>query len=414
MPNIWIKYLFQKIKNYCWHLPNSLFYSLRYGFPQRHFFLIGVTGTDGKTTTTVLIDELLNRLGFPSFSINTINSPGLHTTSPHPKNLLPILIKMKKEGKKYAVIETTAHGLDQFRFFGFKFNYGIFTNLSHEHLDDFPSQKEYLEAKLKLLKNSSKIIFNQDDSSAKTIKSIFDSKKLISYSLNTKSDFQAKNLKITPKSLSFLVNQKQIITNSPYQYQAYNILAAYSLLTDLNIDHQLVAKNILEFPETKGRRQNIENDLNIRTIVDFAHTPAALKQTLLSLRETTSGRLIVIFGATGGRDQSKRPLMGEVVSELSDIAFITSDDTRNEKIEDINQQIINGINQSKVKKQLFSYYNVPNRQEAFNQAISLAKPHDTIVACGKGHETTILLGNTEYPWSDAEAFRTAFRLKLNQ
>ena len=119
---------------------------------------------------------------------------------------------------------------------------------------------------------------------------------------------------------------------------------------------------------------------------------------------------VVIFGATGGRDPSKRPFMGQVVSEIADIAIITSDDTRNEKIEVINQQIISGFNQNSVASGQFIYHDIPNRQSAFNLAVKLAKPGDTIIACGKGHENTLLIGTTEYPWSESEAFRTAFRI----
>ena len=161
----------------------------------------------------------------------------------------------------------------------------------------------------------------------------------------------------------------------------------------------------------KGRREIVKNDLHIQCIIDFAHTPNALYQTLSSLKLVTKGKLICLFGATGGRDQSKRPIMGKVVSQNCDIGIITADDTRNEKIDNINQQIIGGIDPEQIKKNKFTYYNVPNRQDAFNLAVSLAKSGDTIVACGKGHETTILHGNTEYPWSESDAFKTAFRTR---
>jgi len=140
-------------------------------------------------------------------------------------------------------------------------------------------------------------------------------------------------------------------------------------------------------------------------LIDFAHTPNALESILSSLKNKTEKKLIIIFGATGGRDKSKRPLMGEIASKYADIAIITSDDTRNESIDDINQQIISGI----IPSNNFSYFNIPNRQDAFNKALQIAKKGDTVIACGKGHENTILHGSTEYPWSEADAFRTALR-----
>jgi UDP-N-acetylmuramoyl-L-alanyl-D-glutamate--2,6-diaminopimelate ligase len=198
-------------------------------------------------------------------------------------------------------------------------------------------------------------------------------------------------------------------------------LACYSVFSELKLDQKIFQETISHFPETKGRREEVENSFRIRTIIDFAHTPNALAVTLSSLRRTTEGKLIVIFGATGGRDKSKRPIMGKNVSELSDIAIVTADDTRNEKVEDINQEIISGFNPKSVlldpinpvisKASVFHYANIANRQDAFNFAIKIAKAGDTVIACGKGHETSILHGNTEYPWSEAEAFRTAFRLK---
>ena len=207
-----------------------------------------------------------------------------------------------------------------------------------------------------------------------------------------------------------MVNSKLFITDSVYHHQIYNILLAYAILNYLKIDQQILITAIKHFPEIKGRREEVKNDLQIKCIVDFAHTPAALESTLHSLRQQTSGKLIVIFGATGGRDQSKRPLMGKVVSEITDIAIITADDTRNEKVDKINQQIISGISH---RNKNFIFHDIANRQDAFNLAIKLSSPGDTIVACGKGHETTILHGQTEYPWSETEAFRTAFRQKLS-
>jgi UDP-N-acetylmuramoyl-L-alanyl-D-glutamate--2,6-diaminopimelate ligase len=222
----------------------------------------------------------------------------------------------------------------------------------------------------------------------------------------------------------------KIKTDSNYFYQTYNISAALAVINQLKIDDNYLLSTIKKYPETKGRREIVSNDLDINTIIDFAHTPAALKATLLSLKKNKKGRLIVIFGATGGRDPSKRPLMGQVVSEFSDIAFITADDTRNENVLNINEQIISGIDDKKSyyfqntlltpekinktidsNKNKFIFFNIPNRQDAFNLAIKIAKKGDTIVACGKGHETTILHGQTEYPWSEQEAFRTSFLLK---
>lgn len=413
--------MIRKIKNLLWHLPQSIFWNIYFGFPSRKLTLIGVTGTDGKTTTCTLMQKLLENSGIKCGIISTISSPGLHTTSPDPKYLQKIFYEYQKHGYTHVVCEVTSHALDQYRFFGCHFKVSAITNITHEHLDYHKTIENYVSTKAKIFSQSSTAILNHDDSH------YLDLKKLVhiptySYGVKNSSDFTAKNIKITSKDMSFSIGDTKYITDSNYSYQIYNILACYSIFNELKLNPTIFKETILQFPETKGRREIVENNLRLKTIIDFAHTPNALAVTLSSLRQSSLGRLIVIFGATGGRDKTKRPMMGKNVSEHSDIAIITADDTRDEKIEEINNQIIAGINQKKSiiidplnpivnNSKIFHYSNVPNRQDAFNLAVKIAKPGDTIVACGKGHETTILHGKTEYPWSEAEAFRTAFRLK---
>lgn len=415
-----LKHLIQKSKNIFWHLPKAVFYNFYYGFPSRKLTLIGVTGTDGKTTTTNFLYHLLTNAGYNTAIISTLGSQigdqniatGLHTTSPDPSVTQKLFRQMVDVGVTHAIIEVTAHAIDQYRYFGCHFQISGITNTSHEHLDDFSSLKEYIQTKARLLIHSDFSILNSDDQSFDLIKpQLFN--KYTTYSIKKTSDYQAKDIKIDSKWLAFTVNKLKLKTNSNYHYQIYNILLAYIISQKLNIAESIFLKTINYFPEIKGRREEVNNHLKIRTIIDFAHTPAALEKTLESLRLITTGRLIVIFGATGGRDVSKRPKMGLVVSQIADIAYITADDTRQEKIEDINQQIINGIDQNRLKSGKFIYYNIPNRQDAFNEAIKNCQSRDTIIACGKGHETTILHGSTEYPWSEAEAFRTAFRYHQN-
>jgi UDP-N-acetylmuramoyl-L-alanyl-D-glutamate--2,6-diaminopimelate ligase len=411
-----IKIFFQKIKNIFWHLPKSIFYNFYFGYPSHQLTLIGVTGTDGKTTVVNLIHQALLNSGIKTGSISTLGakigdrdiSVGLHTTSPDSRVVQNIFKDMVAEGITHAVIEVTAHALDQYRFYGCNFAVATITNTSHEHLDDFANMKAYIATKSKLFSRSQLSILNRDDPSYEIIKSRI-AKKHLTYSTKTTADYRARNIKMTSSKLSFSINEIPFSTNSTYIYQVQNILATFAILDVLKISSKVTQTLIKDFPAMKGRREIVNNDLDVRCLVDFAHTPAALKATLSAVKSTSLGKTIVIFGATGGRDQSKRPMMGKIASEIADIAIITSDDTRHEKIENINNQIISGISQSRIKNGQFTYHNVPNRQEAFNLAVKLAKPKDTIIACGKGHENTILHGNTEYPWSESEAFRTAFR-----
>lgn len=426
----------QKFKNIFWHLPKSIFFSYLYSFPSKRFILIGVTGTDGKTTTSTLIYHTLQKAGYNTGLITTIGakigdkeiSTGLHTTSPDPSIIQKLFQDMAKTGITHVVCEVTSHALDQYRFWGCDFDVSLLTNISHEHLDYHQNIDNYIASKSRLFRQSRHSILNKDDLSYQPIKNSVKST-VSTYSITSKSDFQAKNIKLGQK-LTFQVNNIKLSTDSNYYYQVYNITSVLALMSHLKIDINYLLNTIKTFPETKGRRERVVNDSSINTIIDFAHTPAALKSTLTSLKKTNKGKLLVIFGATGGRDPSKRPLMGQVVSQNSDIAFITADDTRDENIFDINKQIISGIDPQKsilidsnsttldkIKKIIsanskkFIYFSVPNRQDAFDLAVKLAQNNDTIVACGKGHETTILHGQTEYPWSEQEAFRTAFRSK---
>lgn len=398
------------LKKYLYHLPSAIFWNLYYRFPHRKLILIGVTGTDGKTTTCTLIQHILQNSGLKVGIISTISSPGLHTTSPNPQILHKLFTKFVKEGYTHVVCEVTSHSLDQFRYWGCYFAVSVVTNISHEHLDYHQNITNYLTAKSLLFSQSKVAILNRDCQYFDTFSKMIDMP-FLSYGTKIKSDIRAKNIHVTPKNLSFTVDKKIYITDSNYRYQLFNILAGLSVCRALHIDDQFVIDTIKIFPNTAGRRQEIENSYNFKTIIDFAHTPNALLQTLLSLKLITKGKLICIFGATGGRDKSKRPIMGKVVSQNCDIGIVTADDTRHENIIDINNQIISGFDQTKIDNKIFTYYNLPNRQDAFNLAVKMAKTGDIIVACGKGHETSILHGKTEYPWSESDAFKTAFRMK---
>lgn len=399
------------LKKYLYHLPNAIFWNLIYGFPHRQLVLIGVTGTDGKTTTCTLIHQILQNSGLKVGLISTISSPGLHTTSPEPKILQKLFLEFIKQGCTHVVCEVTSHSLDQYRYWGCHFKVSALTNISHEHLDYHSTMKKYIIAKRLLFSQSDVAILNRNcEFYNEFIQGI--NTKIITYGTKPKSDIQAKKVILSSKNLSFTLDKKLFTTDSNYHYQLFNILAAIGVCRQLKINDETIIKTIKIFPDTSGRRQEVSNDYNFKTIIDFAHTPNALYETLSSLKIHTKGRLICIFGATGGRDQTKRPIMGQVVSQNCDIAIVTADDTRNEDIVNINDQIISGFDQKQIDNKKFVFYNIPNRQDAFNLAVSLAKTGDAIIACGKGHETSILHGNTEYPWSESDAFKTAFRNKL--
>lgn len=393
--------------------------------------LIAVTGTDGKTTTCNLVHHILQNSGFKTGIISTIGAKiedkllpiPPHMTSPDPNLTQKILKKMTDQKVTHVIIEVTAHAIDQFRYFGNRFDIAAITNTSHEHLDYFSTKIRYLQTKAKLFRNIPIAIINQDDDSYPYIL-VNKPKKIISFSCrSSNATYFASKISIDHEQLRFSINELPIVTDSPYKYQVNNILVAYAICRELKVSDSSFQKAIINFPFVKGRREAVDNQYQIKTIIDFAHTPAALDQTLSSLKNKTKGKLLVIFGATGGRDKTKRPIMGQIVQKYADIAFITADDTRNEKVKDINSQIISGFDHQKAtklqpsstlnQKSGFVYYDIPNRQDAFNLAVLLAHPNDTIIACGKGHETSILHGKTEYPWSERDAFETAFKFKQN-
>jgi len=398
----------QKIKNYLYHLPSAFLASLYYQFPAKKLKVIGVTGTDGKTTTSTLIYEILKKSGKEVALISTVSAKikdeeidtGFHVTSPDPWLLQKLMKKIKSSGIEYVVLEATSHGLDQFRFLGVNFLVGVITNVTHEHLDYHQNIINYLKAKATLFNKVKYAILNKDDFSFDYLFKKLKNKKgvkIITYGLNNKADF-------TPKNFHFS-------TSLPGEYNLYNCLAAIAVTSALGIKEDIIREAVKNFPGVKGRMEKIDEGQNFTVFVDFAHTPNALEKVLKTLKEQKKqGKLIAVFGAAGLRDKSKRPIMGEVAGKLADFVVITAEDPRTEKVEDICQQIAEGCQKVKAKFKI-----IPDRQKAIDFAIcELAKEGDIIVICGKGHEQSMCYGNKEFPWSDQEAVKKSLKKKQNR
>lgn len=346
-------FLPQWIINYFWHLPKAILANVLYGFPTGGLKVIGVTGTDGKTTTVNMIYQILKAAGKKVSMISTINAPGLHVTSPDPFMVQKFAKDVADHGDEYLVLEVTSHGLDQFRFWGIKFEVGVITNITHEHLDYHKTFKNYYHTKLKLLKMA-------------------------------KIPVVKKKLKLKLKI--------------PGDYNIENASAAIAVTTALGIDQVLAKKALENFTGLTGRMEEIKNSKGIKIIVDFAHTPNGLEQALKTLRKQTKGKLIVVFGSAGQRDEGKRPLMGEIAKRLADYAVVTAEDPRGE-LETINKQITQGA------KIGVNFFVINDRQKAIDFAINkLAGKGDIVGIFGKGHERSMNLdGKKEIPWSDKEA-----------
>ena len=397
----------QKIINFGKHLLTAVSASIYFNFPSKKLKVIGVTGTDGKTTTVHLIYHILHQAGLRVAMVSTVLAKigdkeidtGFHVTTPNPWNLQKFLKMMVDKGIEYAVLEVTSHGLDQFRLWGIDFEIGVLTNVTHEHLDYHKTYENYLSTKAKLLQKAKIAIINKDDESYDLLNSKLKTQnsKLITYGIKNEADF-------TPKKFDFK-------TSLPGEYNQYNCLAAIAATSQLGISVEKIKKAILTFKGVVGRMEKIEEGQDFKVIIDFAHTPNALEQVLKFLKSIKSGKskLIVVFGCAGLRDSDKRPIMGEIACRLADLVVLTAEDPRTEDVNDIFDQIAGGcegIGGVEGK----AYYKIPDRQEAINFAIQkLAKKGDTVVICGKGHEKSMCFGHTEYPWSDQEAAKKALK-----
>jgi UDP-N-acetylmuramoyl-L-alanyl-D-glutamate--2,6-diaminopimelate ligase len=392
--------IIQKIKN-IYHLFRALLANIIYGFPSRKLKVIGVTGTDGKTTTTHLIYHILKTAGHKVSMISTIYAKigdrefdtGFHVTTPD-AFLIPKYLKMAVDAKQeYFVLETTSHRLDQNQLWGTRFDISVLTNVSHEHLDYHKTYENYIKAKVKLLTSSKKSIINCDDKSFSIISKILKSheKDFYSYGFKHKSDFNFPYLK---KVTGF---------------NRYNFLAGFAVATLLNIPENVIEKAVKSFKLPPGRLEVVyKKDFTV--MIDFAHTPNAFAELLPLIQKVylkNKGHIIHVFGAASQRDSSKRPIMGEKSSQFSDYIILTEEDCRKEDPKKIAEEIAKGIHDKKI------YEIILDRQSAINRAISMAKKDDVVVLTGKSHEKSLCRGKKEYPWSEHEAVARALALKNN-
>lgn len=398
--------MWQDFKN-LYHLLRSFLASVYFGFPSKKLTVIGVTGTDGKTTTTNMIYHILKLEGKKVSMISSVNAiigkvaldTGFHVTTPDPWQVQKLLKKAVDSGQEYFVLEATSHGLDQNRIANIDFKVAVITNITHEHLDYHGSWENYSKSKGKLFENAQISILNLDDSSYTLLKKNAGGK-VITYSKSMNADF---NLKEYPINLKI-----------PGAYNLSNALAASAAASTLGISKSKILKALSNFEGVSGRMEKIDAGQNFAAIVDFAHTPNSLKQALKSLRESIrsnrSSKLIAVFGAAGERDREKRPKMGEVAAEYADITILTAEDPRSERVEDISEQIAKGLTKLG-KRESKDFFKINDRKEAIQFAVNLANTKDIVVTFGKSHEKSMCFGKTEYPWDEFEEFKKAIKNK---
>lgn len=405
------------------HLLESIWAVIKNRYPARHLKVIGVTGTDGKTTTTHLIYSILRKAGLLTAMVSSVAAfigdeeidTGFHVTTPDARFLQPFLARLVSREVKYVVLEVTSHGLDQHRVWGCNFSTGVLTNVTHEHLDYHQTFEKYLTAKGKLFRGVKMAILNRDETHFSYFKQVAKKAKMITYGIDRHADF-------TPKNFQFK-------TKLPGKHNLYNCLAAIAATSSLGIDEEIIRRAILSFKPVKGRMEEINEGQKFRAIIDFAHTPNALERALDTLRSqlpVPNSKLIVVFGCAGLRDRVKRSMMGEIAARLGDLVVLTAEDPRTEDVNEIIGQIAKGClrngaiekesrclnDLNHLNKETY-FFRIPDRRKAIRFAIQkLAKKGDIVVICGKGHERSMCFGTTEYPWSDHQEARQALKERL--
>lgn len=390
-------------------------------FPSRGMTVIGVTGTDGKTTTSTLLHSILTHAGLRTGLISTVSAligdaaldTGLHTTTPKADDVQRYLAQMRDSGASHCVLEVTSHGLAQHRVDGIDFDVAVVTNITSDHLDFHGTREAYRAAKARLFEMTPVHVLNVDDEYSFAHLARLPSTRRLLYSREVQpaGDFadwwlfapRADFMNGTIDGHAFQSRTHEPLplrTSLLGDFNVSNILAACTAAYALGIPRDAIQRGIAAVAGVPGRLQRVDAGQPYLAVVDFAHTPNSLDACLRTLRAITPGRLIVAFGCAGARDAQKRPHMGAAAAAHADVVVLTSEDPREESFDEICAQIEAGMSHARAVR-------IPERGEALRYACSLAQPGDTVVACGKGHERSLCFGRTEYAWDDVEAMRAA-------
>lgn len=400
-----------------------------YDWPARKLTVVGVTGTDGKTTTTNLIYKILVTAGIRAGMISTVNAvigdevvdTGFHVTTPDANDVQLYLSRMVDSGLTHAVLETTSHGWAQYRVDACEFDIGVVTNITHEHLDQHGNYENYRAAKARLFTSLEQTlpkengnprlgVINRDDISFDYLFNFIEVNK-VTYGFVDLSDVRAIGEKYSPTGIKFQCIHKDfrvdISSSLVGKFNISNCLAAIAVtVIGLGIKPEIAAKGISALLKIPGRMERVDLGQSFTAVVDFAHTPNALKVTLEAARELTGGRVICIFGSAGLRDKEKRRMMAEISAELADLTILTAEDPRTESLNGILSEMAVGAT-SKGGQEGVTFWRVQDRGDAIRFGLQLAKPGDIVLSCGKGHEQSMCFGITEYPWDDRIAVRAA-------
>ncbi|MGE5327703.1 MAG: UDP-N-acetylmuramoyl-L-alanyl-D-glutamate--2,6-diaminopimelate ligase [Thiobacillus sp.] len=416
------KKLFKKVEPYG-HLIEAVLMNMIYGFSSRKMHVIGVTGTNGKTTTTFLIHKMLNEAGYKVGMLSTvaygigddIKNQMVHMTTDEAGTLQRRLKEFKKAGVEWVVLETSSHALAQYRVWGVPYEIAVMTNVTNDHLDYHETFENYLNAKRRLFKIANKHgrrfgVVNADDPNAdKFINAI---KNSTTYGIK-KGDLRAKDVKLAPDYCEFRATVEEdeysIHVNIPGEFNVSNALAAVAVGRRIGLTREQIEKGISALKSVEGRMSTIDEGQKFKVIIDFASTPDAFERLFESVRPVTKGKLISVFGSAGRRDEVKRPVQGEIAGKYSDEVIITEEDDRDVDGEEILEQIAKGAEKAG-KTEGRDLFMVHDRQEAIQFALTRAKSsNDTVVFLGKGHEKTIERADGVHPWNETEVVRKALK-----
>jgi UDP-N-acetylmuramoyl-L-alanyl-D-glutamate--2,6-diaminopimelate ligase len=419
-----------------------------YGYPARKLIVVGVTGTDGKTTTCNLLHSILSAAEWRAGLVTTVNAvigervqdTGLHTTTPDAPDMQRYLTEMVEAGMELAVVEATSEGLAQERVTACDFDLAVVTNITHEHLYFHGSLEAYQQAKAKLFHHLSDgyrkpgvpkvAVLNRDDSSYAYLRPI-PADRHLAYGLGPPADTSAGDGSAVDTSAADVVAtglrrsaaETRFVLRGPGveftlrtrlvgDYNVSNILAAATAALALGVPAEAIQEGVWNIAGIIGRMERVDEGQDFAALIDFAHTPNALQRALETARSLTDGRVIAVLGCAGERDVQKRAWMGEISTRLADVTVMTAEDPRRESLEAILDEMARGAEAiGAVVGQ--DYFRVPDRAEAIQFAVDLARPGDLVITCGKGHEQSMCYGTEERPWSERAALRAALRRRLD-
>jgi UDP-N-acetylmuramoyl-L-alanyl-D-glutamate--2,6-diaminopimelate ligase len=385
-----------------------------YGHPEKRLLLVGVTGTNGKTTTTHLIQYGLQQSGMPAGLIGTVRydlvgeiEDAVHTT-PESLDLYGLLARIVQHGGRAAVMEVSSHALDQDRVWGLPFQVAVFTNLSRDHLDYHGTMEAYFAAKKKLfdgLRPDAVAIYNADDPWGPAIVADSPARRVVSYGIETPAAYQVEVLEHSLDGIRLRAGGHEYAFRLVGRFNVYNILAAWAALVEAGLESHRALAVLSTCPPVPGRFERVVSSDGVIGIVDYAHSPDALENVLRALRADmpAAGRLWLVFGCGGDRDRGKRPIMGQIAEEYADVVILTSDNPRSEDPEAILDEIQAGMRHPDRAARIV------DRREAIRWAALQARSGDVVLVAGKGHETYQVIGQEKRPFDDRWELEQAFR-----